>query len=39
MSGQPLEFKEVLDIGIQAADALEEAHRKELRTVTSSRPA
>ena len=28
MSGQPLELKEVLDIGIQAADALEEAHRK-----------
>ena len=28
MSGQPLELKEVLDIGTQAADALEEAHRK-----------
>ena len=28
MSGQPLELKEVLDVGIQAADALEEAHRK-----------
>jgi len=28
MSGQPLELKGVLDIGIQAADALEEAHRK-----------
>ena len=30
MSGQPLELlrEEVLDIGIQAADALEEAHRK-----------
>ena len=28
MSGQPLELREVLDIGIQAADALEEAHRK-----------
>ena len=28
MSGQPLELTEVLEIGIQAADALEEAHRK-----------
>ena len=37
-SGQPLELREVLDIGIQAADALEEAHRKGLPTVTSSPP-
>ena len=28
ISGQPLELREVLDIGIQAADALEEAHRR-----------
>ena len=28
MSGQPLELREILDVGIQAADALEEAHRK-----------
>ena len=28
LSGRPLELWEVLDIGIQAADALEEAHRK-----------
>ena len=28
MTGKPLELKEVLEIGIQVADALEEAHRK-----------
>ncbi len=28
LSGRPLELKEVLDIGTQAADALEEAHRR-----------
>jgi TolB-like protein len=27
-SGQPLELKEALEIGVQVADALEEAHRK-----------
>ena len=28
MSGQPLDLREILDVGIQVADALEEAHRK-----------
>ena len=28
LTGKPLELKEVLEIGIQVADALEEAHRK-----------
>ena len=28
MTGQPLDLRELLDIGTQAADALEEAHRK-----------
>jgi len=28
MTGQPLELREILDVGIQVADALEEAHRK-----------
>ena len=30
MSGQPLELKEVLEIGVQVADALQEAHRKRI---------
>ena len=30
MSGQPLDLREILEVGIQAADALEEAHRKRI---------